>query len=280
MEREGFSRAMTRALRALAARPGFTLVTVATLALGFGVNAAVFSLTRTVLLRPLPYADADRLVQINEASAARSITAAPVAPANYVVWRERVDVFEETTTFRRVQFNVSASSRAVQVEGFTVAPSFFPMLGFDPALGRGFRQEEATPGRDDVVILSDPFWRRFFAGDPAVVGRAITVDGVRCTVIGVLPASFRIFRVLNRELDLFRPLVLDSTDRVQSVNVWAKLEPNVEAATAQTELSTATERCRPRSAAGQQRSGLSRRAWRRDRGLYSWRSNGPLRSFC
>src|SRR6059058_1013725 len=98
---------MTRAFRALLARPGFTIVTVATLALGFGVNAAVFSLTRTVLLRPLPYRDADRLVQVNEANVVRGITAAAVAPANYVGWRERIDVFEETTTFRRVQFNVS-----------------------------------------------------------------------------------------------------------------------------------------------------------------------------
>ena len=102
---------MTRALRALAARPGFTLVTIVTLALGFGVNAAVFSLTRTVLLQPLPYRDADRLAQINEANPARSIGAAPVAPANYVAWRERVDVFEAPTLFRRVQFNVSTTSR-------------------------------------------------------------------------------------------------------------------------------------------------------------------------
>jgi len=229
---------MTRAIRALAARPGFTIVTVATLALGFGVNAAVFSLTRTVLLRPLPYRDADRLVQVNEANAARSIGTAPVAPANYVTWRERVDAFEETTFFRRVQFNVSTISRAIQVEGFTVAPSFFPMLGVQPAIGRGFAVEEATPGRDTVVLVTDSFWRRFFDGDVAAVGRVITVDGVRCTVIGVLPSSFKIFRVLNRELDLFRPLVLEATDRVQSINLWAKLKPGVVADTAAAELST------------------------------------------
>jgi len=229
---------MTRALRGLLARPIFTIVTVSTLALGFGVNAAVFSLTRTVLLRPLPYRDADRLVQVNEASASRGMGAAPVAPANYVEWRRRVQAFEETTTFRRVQFNVSTASRAVQVEGFTVAASFFPMLGIEPARGRGFAEEEARPGRDDVVLLSDGFWRRLFDADPAVVGRTITVDGVRCTVIGVLPSSFKIFRVLNRQLDLFRPLVLEPTDRVQSINVWAKLKPAVSLATAQAELAT------------------------------------------
>jgi predicted permease len=229
---------MTRAIRALAARPGFTLVAIATLALGFGVNAAIFSLTRTVLLRPLPYADADRLAMVNEANPPRGIDGAPVVPANYVAWRERVDVFEQTTTFRRVQFNISTSSQAVQVEGFTVAANFFPMLGITPARGRGFADEEATPGRDNVVLLSDGFWRRFFDADPAVVGRTISVDGSTCTVIGVLPSSFRIFRVLNRELDLFRPLVLDPSDRVQSINVWAKLKPAVSIDTARVALAT------------------------------------------
>ena len=229
---------MTRALRALAARPGFTFVAVVTLALGFGVNAAVFSLTRAVLLRPLPYRDADRLVQVNEANTVRSIGTSPVAPANYVAWRERVDVFEETAFFRRVQFNVSTASRAIQVEGFTVAPSFFPMLGIEPAIGRGFAAEEATAGRDNVVLVTDSFWRRFFDEDAAAVGRVITVDGVRCTVIGVLPSSFKIFRVLNRELDLFRPLVLEPSDRVQSINLWAKLKRGVAAETAEAELST------------------------------------------
>src|SRR5947209_3818827 len=171
-----------RSLRSLASRPVFPVVAVATLALGLGVNAAIFSLTRTVLLRPLPYADADRLVQINEANASRGIVAAPVVPANYVVWHERVDAFEQTTMFRRVQFNVSTSSHAVQVEGFTVASNFFPMLGIEPARGRGFADEEAAAGRDNVVLLSDGFWRRFFDADPAVLGRSIAVDGAPCTV--------------------------------------------------------------------------------------------------
>ena len=147
---------MTRAFRALLARPGFTIVAIATLALGLGVNTAVFSLTRTVLLRPLPYRDGDRLVQVNQTFVGRSGLGA-VAPAYYLDWRERVTAFEETTFFRRVQFNVSTRTRAVQVEGFLVAPNFFAMIGAAVAHGRGFEHDASQPGRDNVVILSDDF---------------------------------------------------------------------------------------------------------------------------
>ena len=229
---------MIRALRALAARPGYTAVAVATLALGFGVNAAIFSLTRQMLLRPLPYRDADRLVTVNEVSASRGITNAGTAPINYVAWRERVDAFEQTTVFRRVSFNVSTATDAMQVEGFRIAPTFFSMLGVEPALGRGLSDEDARPGRDDVVLLSDGFWHRRFGADPGLIGRSIDVDGTSCTVVGILPPSFKIYRVLNRELDLFRPFVLDPTDRVQSINVYAKMKPGVSLDAARAEVAT------------------------------------------
>ncbi len=230
---------LPRSVRSLAARPVLPIVAVLTLALGLGVNAAIFSLTREVLLRPLPYRDADRLVRVFEVSRALGRTSAPTAPANYVAWRDRVDAFEQTAAFRRVSLNVSLPTVAMQVEGFLVAPGFFAMLGVEPALGRGFTDEDAQPGRDAVALLSDGFWRRQFAADPAVVGRTIDVDGTPCTIIGILPTSFRIFRVLNRELDLFRPLVLDATDREQSINVYAKLRPGASLERARAEVATA-----------------------------------------
>ena len=208
---------MTKAFRSLVTRPGFTIVAVATLALGLGVNAAIFSLTRTVLLRPLPYRDADRLVMVNEASPSRGVTFAPTAPVNYVAWRERVDAFELTAAWRRERFNVATATGAVSVEAFRIAPAFFPLLGVEPALGRGFGNADAQKGRDDVVLLSDGFWHRQFGADPSIVGRAIDVDGTPCVVVGILPPSFKIFRVLNHEVDLYRPFVLDTTDREQSI---------------------------------------------------------------
>jgi putative ABC transport system permease protein len=231
---------MRRALRALLARPGFTIVAIATLTLGFGVNAAVFSLTRTVLLRELPYRDADRLVQVNEMSASLSAIAGAVSPANYIAWRERVTAFEQTAYFRRVQFNLSVPTRAIQLEGFLVSANFFPLLGIDAARGRGFHEAEASArGRDDVVMLSDGVWRREFDSDPSAVGRKVIVDGTPCTVIGVLPATFKIFHVLNRDVDLFRPLVMDPTEKIQTLNLWAKLKPGVPVETADAELKAA-----------------------------------------
>jgi predicted permease len=161
-----------------------------------------------------------------------------VAPVNYAAWRDRADLLEQTATFRRVSFNVSMTTEAVQVEGFQAAPAFFPMLGVQPALGRGFTEDDARPGRDGVVLLASGFWRRQCAADPAIVGRSIDVDGTSCTVIGALPADFKIFHVLNRELDLFRPLVLDPTDREQSFSVYAKLKPDVALDRARAQLST------------------------------------------
>jgi putative ABC transport system permease protein len=224
-----------RALRALRSRPGFAAAAVATLALGLGVNAAIFSMTRDVLLRPLPYRDAGRLVAIYEAIASQGQALAPIVPANYAAWRGRIDALETTAGYRAVDYNLSGLDAAVRVKGFRVEPSFFPLLGVQPALGRGFADADGRPGHDDVVLLSDGFWRRRFGGDPAAVGRRIGVDGTPCTIVGVLPASFRIYRVLNRELDLWRPFVIDPSDREHSMLVYGRLRPgaSVDAARAQ-----------------------------------------------
>jgi predicted permease len=112
------------------------------------------------------------------------------------------------------------------------------MLGVVPALGRGFTVRDTEPGRDNVVLLTDGFWRRQFGASDAIVGQSIIVDGTPCTIVGVLPASFSIFRVLNRELQVFRPIVVDWMDREQSLNVYAKLRPGVSVDMASAELST------------------------------------------
>jgi putative ABC transport system permease protein len=229
---------MRRAIRALTSRPGFTIVAIATLAIGFGVNAAIFSITRSMLLRPLPYRDGDRLVQVFEADPTTGRTNRAVTPASYVRWRDRVDAFAQTAGFQRDAMNVATPDFAIQVEAFRVSPSFFPMLGVAPAIGRGFTDEDARPGHDDVVLLNDGFWRTRFGADPSMVGRSIDVDGSPCIVIGVLPANFRIFRILNHELDIFRPFVVNPDEHEQAMNVWATLRPGATIDLARTQLAT------------------------------------------
>jgi len=228
-----------RALRALAARPGFTAASIVTLALGLAVNAAIFSLTRDLVLRPLPYPNLDRLVAVYEHLPSRGVTYAPLTPNNYAAWRTRVDAFDATAPYRAVDFNVSSPAGAVRAKGFLVGPDFFSILGVAPALGRLFVETDAKPGRDDVVVLSDGFWRRHFNADPSIVGRRVIVDGTGCTIVGVLPASFRIYRVLNRELDLWRPFVVDPTDHAQSMLLYARLRPGVSIETANAQMSAA-----------------------------------------
>jgi putative ABC transport system permease protein len=226
-------------MRALLARPGFTIVAIATLGIGFGVNAAIFSVTRSMLLRPLPYRDAERLAQVFETDPAAGLTNRAVTPASYVVWRDRVDAFEQTAAFLRVAMNVATPTFAAQVEAFRVTASYFPMLGVQPAIGRSFTDEDARPGHDDVVLLTDGFWRRRFGADPGIVGRSIDVDGTPCTVVGVLPASFKIFRILNRELDIFRPFIINPNEHEQAMNLWAKLRPGATIELARAQLAAA-----------------------------------------
>lgn len=231
---------MRQALRALRARPVFTAVVIATLAVGFGVNAAIFSLVRTVLLTPLPYRDADRLVAIGEASLPRGITYTGTVPANYVEWRDRVTSFEAIAAWRVTYLAVTGQTdRPMRVQGVLGEPAFFSVLGVTPALGRPFTAEDGLPGRDRVVLLSYGFWQRGFGGDPGIVGRVLTIDGTPCTVVGVLPQMFKFLHVINHELDIWRPLVLNPTDHEHSVGLYARLKPSASVDAAQAELAAA-----------------------------------------
>jgi len=150
---------MRNALRALAGRPGVTAVAVATLALGLGVNAAVFSMTRTILLRPLPYRDADRLIQVGETNPSLGVAYSPMVPANYAVWRDGASAFETTAAWRVVYFAIAGPRTPIRVQGVRAEPAFFSLLGITPAIGRDFLRDESRAGRDNVVLLGDGFWR-------------------------------------------------------------------------------------------------------------------------
>ncbi|WP_434417586.1 ABC transporter permease [Nannocystis pusilla] len=179
------------ALRMLVKAPGFTLVAVVTLALGIGANTAIFSVVNTVLLRPLPFAEPERLVVVLEAQP--ELYRAAVPYLNYLDYRAQNHAFSD---FAALAFDFMTLTGKGEPEFVSVqmySHDLLPTLGVEPALGRNFLAEEDAPGGREVVILSHSFWTRRFAADPEILGETITLDGVDRMVVGVLPANFRSF---------------------------------------------------------------------------------------
>jgi putative ABC transport system permease protein len=173
--------------RRLAATPGFTAAAILTLALAIGMNAAIFSVTSALLLRPFPYYEPQRLVGIQvveDATTERDGTL-----LRYELLRDRAHVFESVAAWASDNFNLTGAGEPVQVPVARVSPSFFAMLGVRPRLGRTFSEDEGRPEGKPVVVLSDAIWRSRFGSDPNVMGRTVSLDGTPSTVIGVLPAG-------------------------------------------------------------------------------------------
>jgi putative ABC transport system permease protein len=186
--------------RMLLGRPAFTTVAVLTLALGIGANTAMFSLVYGVLLKPLPFHEPDRLVQIWETNPLRNWTDATASPANLLDWRRRNQVFEGIAFYPGMDDRTPMYGNATLAGGregperirtLPVSVNFFRVLGAAPAIGRGFEDTEENPGTHRVIVLSDAFWRARFAGDPGVLGREVSINGSGYQVVGVMPPSFR-----------------------------------------------------------------------------------------
>jgi predicted permease len=182
---------MRYALRVLAQRPGFTLVAVLTLALGIGANTAIFSLVSAVLVRPLNYRDAGRLVMLWEDASAAGIPRDNVANANYADWKAQNKVFEDMAAFEQRVYDLAGAGEPEKLFAFAVTQNFFAVLGAEPALGRGLLPEDDKPGANRVAVISHGLWQSRFGGDPAAVGRDILLGGEKYTVVGVMPASFQ-----------------------------------------------------------------------------------------
>jgi putative ABC transport system permease protein len=189
--------------RMLRKSPGFTAVTVVTLALGIGANTAIFSVVDSVLLRPLPYKDPGRLFVVWEKppKSTRNV----VSAANFLDWREQNRVFENLVGTSNASFNLAGKDSPERVDGMRVSHDFFAMLGISPVLGRAFTPEDDRAGAPRAVILSHGLWQRRFASDPGVAGRSISVDGQPTTVVGILPERFGFFGAP----EMWMPLALD-----------------------------------------------------------------------
>ena len=179
--------------RQLVKTPGFAVVAVITLALGIGANTAIFSVINGVLLRPLPFAHAQRLVRIWHKPPEKSfpgIKTFAVSAANYLDWQKQNHVFQQMAIYSYHGFTLTGGDKPQQVDASSVSPEFFATLGVQPMLGRALSREEDQPGRNHVVVLSHRFWREHFASNPAIVGHDIMLDGTAYLVAGVMPANF------------------------------------------------------------------------------------------
>src|SRR5258708_5686958 len=172
--------------------PGFTLAAVLALALGIGANSAMFSLVDGVLLRPLPFAHSDRLVNIWETNPIRNIPRMVAAPGNYYDWRVQNHVFSAMGAFQQSTFTLaSTEGEPERFSGAICDPGFFAALQVSPIHGRVFTDAEDQPGRGDVVLLGYGLWRQRGGRDPKMVGQTMLFDGRPRTVIGIMPEGFQ-----------------------------------------------------------------------------------------
>src|SRR5579871_231744 len=168
------------ALRMLLRRPGFAAAAILSLALGIGVTTAIFSVVNAVSLRPLPYADPDRLVWFTELLHGSSTDEFTLTP-HFLEWRRQSKSFASLAGYRFQARNLTGVDEAVVVNTALISATMLPMIGIEPALGRNFTPKEDTRGNDHVAILTDALWHDRFAADTNIAGRPITMDGVQWT---------------------------------------------------------------------------------------------------
>ena len=214
-------------LRLLRKAPGFTFIAIATLALGIGANTAIFSTVDAILIRALPYADADRIVMVWEDASAAGFPRNTPAPGNYHDWARLNRAFSGMAATRGASANITGDGVPEQVIGRAVTPAFFDVLGVKPLVGRTFTDAEDRSNAQ-VVLISYGLWQRRYGGDRTVVGKAMLMNGNRYQVIGVLPRAF-VFR--DRDVDYWIPTSFSPEAAAvrgsHFLNVVARLAPGV-----------------------------------------------------
>jgi putative ABC transport system permease protein len=227
--------------RMLRNNPGFTMVAVLTLALGIGANTAIFSVINAVLLRPLPYRNPDRLVQLWETEA--SPGSYPFAPKDFFDWQEQNHTLEGASIYSWAEpFNASSSGEAKAVAVISTQANFFRVLGAEPLLGRTFVDGEDHTGKNHVAVLTYGFWQRAFGGRSDVLNQTLTLDNQPYTVIGVMPPSFN----FSSRADLYSALAIDGKEMqkrgTHSYLAIGRMKPGVTAEAAEADLAAIARR--------------------------------------
>jgi putative ABC transport system permease protein len=223
-------------LRVLLKNYAFTIVVVLTLALGIGVNTAIFSFANGILLRPLPYPQSDRLAVLDETMLKRGIDSMSVSYPNFLDWRDQNTVFEGIGIYYGTsRFSLSGAGEPVEIHGSFISHGLFEVLRVSPQLGRTFTASEDRPEEDAVIILGQDLWQRNFAGDPAILGKKIIINNQPRTVVGVMPRGFR----FPETSEVWAPLALTTktfTRNDHGLNSIARLKDGVSFSEAQAEM--------------------------------------------
>ena len=231
------------AVRGLKNNPGFAAVAILALGLGIGANTAVFSVVDTVVLRPLPYRDAGRILVIWEKRVKDGSRTNAVSAADYLDWRAQNHVFSSLDADDQREFNLTGSGNAERVVGNLVTTDCLPVYGAAPLLGRAFTASDEAAG-GHVALLSYGFWQRRFGGDPRVIGQSMRLDDVLYSVIGVMPPVFRMF--IGTTPDFYAPLVLSPEEKKSRGNhrflIVGRLRAGVSVEQARAEMETISSR--------------------------------------
>ena len=242
------------AVRMLAKSPGFTLAAILSLAIGIGANTSIFSLVNALLLRPLQYPDANRLVILWNRSPGLNITEDWFSTAQYFDIKTGHHGFEQVAIAIGGNDNLTSQGEPERVGTIRVSSNLLPMLGQAAALGRVFAPDEDSPGKPATAVLSYGMWLRHFGGDPRMIGKSVTLNGVPYEVVGIMPRAFSLPREVLPTLDgaeqadillpLPMPLGAAQNRDHEDYNIMGKLKPGVSVAQAQAEMDTITARLR------------------------------------
>ena len=230
------------AIRNLLKRPGFTLIAALTLALGIGANSAIFSAVYALLLKPLPFPELNRVVTVWDSYPAHGVRRNEVAMANYLDWQAQNRSFEQLALYRWWSANLTGIDHPERFQGFLVTANFFDALGVKPIMGRNFTPEENQKGKDDIVILTYDLWQRRLGADLNIIGKTITLDGVPCVVVGVMPEKFN----YPANAEVYGPIAitpkLAANRQFNSFYVVGRLHPGVSVPSAQADIDSITAR--------------------------------------
>jgi putative ABC transport system permease protein len=245
--------------RTLRRNPGFAIVAVLTLAIGIGANAAIFSVVNTVILRPLPFPESERIVWIWETDENRNVRHGTASQAEFLDWRDRNHSFEELAAWRQLFFTLTGNGEPEQNWGAQVSGNFFRLFRVTPVLGRDFLAEEEQPGHERVVMLSYALWQRRYGGDPSILGTSITLDDKPYTIIGVLPREFSLFGT-SVQFDVWVPFGFNRAQlnrEVHEVIVFGRLRDGVATAQAQAEMETIQSQLKKEYPGFDQKNGIT-----------------------